>query len=196
MNFTDSIKSAFVRCFDYETRSSRSEFWWFQLFSFIASFLALLISAALSMGEVLSYIVDILLLVPSISLAARRLHDIGLSGWWQAIILSIIGLVPLIIWWCTKSNDGRNRFGDNPLEHPYDLEGEHASVIMPSKAKSFETESVYPKEDEIYQPREAAHSEMNVVTKTEPKRMPKKEKKTSDKDLIDKGFNVVRKVDK
>ena len=45
----------------------------------------------------------------------RRLHDTDRSGWWYLIVLTIIGIIPLIIWFCTRGTIGENRFGPDPL---------------------------------------------------------------------------------
>ncbi len=65
---------------------------------------------------VFSLIATLGTLVPSIAVAARRLHDVNKSGWWQLIALTIIGLIPLLIWYVKKGEEGSNRFGDDPLK--------------------------------------------------------------------------------
>ena len=56
--------------------------------------------------------------VPVIALANRRLHDIGKSSWFQLLALSLIGIIPLIFWFCRVGTAGANSFGDNPLGVP------------------------------------------------------------------------------
>ena len=53
-------------------------------------------------------------LLPSLAVSARRLHDIGKSGWWMLIILTIIGIIPLIYWYCQPSTPGPNQYGQQP----------------------------------------------------------------------------------
>jgi uncharacterized membrane protein YhaH (DUF805 family) len=54
-------------------------------------------------------------LVPSIAVGARRLHDIGRSGWWQLIgLVPILGWIVLIVWAATAGDSGSNRFGPDP----------------------------------------------------------------------------------
>ena len=48
---------------------------------------------------------------PSIAAAARRLHDVGKSGWWQLIAITIIGIIPLIIWMATEGSKKNNIYG-------------------------------------------------------------------------------------
>tara|TARA_B110000263_G_scaffold108387_1_gene94736 strand:+ start:120 stop:557 length:438 start_codon:yes stop_codon:yes gene_type:complete len=95
MGFIDSIKSFYFRTFDFRTRSSRSEFWYvflaqilfFLSIEFIPSFLFL---------DLLVSAINILILLPQISLTARRFHDIGMRGWWMLIIL-----IPLPLMYAT-----------------------------------------------------------------------------------------------
>jgi uncharacterized membrane protein YhaH (DUF805 family) len=106
--------------FNFEGRARRKEYWMFLLIS-------VLISAGLgivdgitglksSMGiGALGGLYSLAVIVPSISVAARRLHDIGKSGWWQLIgLIPIIGWIVLIVWAATEGQPGPNRFGPDP----------------------------------------------------------------------------------
>ncbi|HEY2532705.1 MAG TPA: DUF805 domain-containing protein [Xanthobacteraceae bacterium] len=54
--------------------------------------------------------------LPGLSLAVRRLHDLDRSGWWCLVFLiPLIGVIILIIWFCSKGTDGPNRFGPDRL---------------------------------------------------------------------------------
>jgi len=83
MNPLDAIKSCLQHTNSFVGRASRSEFWWFYLFYFIVSEILSLVAVALDM----IYVVFIVyLLVPAmLSIAARRLHDHGKSGWFMLI---------------------------------------------------------------------------------------------------------------
>ena len=59
----------------------------------------------------INLIFTIALMIPSISVAARRLHDINKSGWWQLLWITIIGGILLIIWYATDGERKKNRFG-------------------------------------------------------------------------------------
>ncbi|MBV7377361.1 DUF805 domain-containing protein [Maritimibacter dapengensis] len=106
---------------DFSGRAMRSEFWWFVLFVFIVSAILSLIDTMLFSGVLedigpLNAIFSLIMLIPSIAVTARRLHDIGKSGWWQLLFLiPIIGFL-IIIWWAaTKGDDGPNEYGPDPL---------------------------------------------------------------------------------
>tara|TARA_B100000965_G_C18901038_1_gene460303 strand:- start:16 stop:414 length:399 start_codon:yes stop_codon:yes gene_type:complete len=129
MTFLDAIKNAFIKCFDFKSRSSRSEFWYFYLFTTILGFIGIQIDRLFSL-EILglqltqninevailgpSYIfLYFLFFIPSLSLYIRRLHDIDRSGWWLLIIIiPFVGIITLIFFWCLKGNQYRNAYGD------------------------------------------------------------------------------------
>ena len=62
----------------------------------------------------LSTITSLILLLPSLAVAARRLHDIGRSGLWMLITFTVIGIIPLLIWYVTDTKDEENVYGPNP----------------------------------------------------------------------------------
>lgn len=100
---------------NFKGRARRKEYWWFTLFSFLISFFIGFIEGAFGLPAVVSSIYGLLILIPSIAVAVRRLHDIDCSGWWL-----LLGLVPvvnllLIIPMCLKGTEGENRFGDDPI---------------------------------------------------------------------------------
>ena len=132
MNFTDAVKAYFLKWNDFRSRSSRSEYWWATLFvslaSFPVGFIIGFIIGFLSLGagfsetttEIMLTIVmlpvQIFIIIASTCLVIRRLHDVDKSGWWYLIIFTIIGMIPLLIWYCSRGTDGDNRFGKDPLE--------------------------------------------------------------------------------
>jgi len=95
---------------DFNGRASREEFWYFTLFNMIISF----ILSALSAG-ILGMIYSLAVLVPTLAIGARRLHDTNRSGWWQLLMLvPFIGVIVLIVFWVLDSQKEENRFGPNP----------------------------------------------------------------------------------
>ena len=132
MNFTDAVKAYFLKWNDFRSRSSRSEYWWATLFVTLASFPVgfiigfvigiLFLTAGFSettMEIVLGIVmlpIQIFIIIASTCLLIRRLHDVDRTGWWYLIIFTIIGIIPLLIWYCSKGTDGDNRFGKDPLE--------------------------------------------------------------------------------
>lgn len=121
MDFIAASKEGFIRYFDFRTRSSRSEYWWFTLFVILVSIVAAIIDMTLFSVDAdgdgpAGIIWSLATIIPGIALAVRRLHDINRSGWWYLLIFAIIiGWIVLLIWFCTEGTDGSNRFGEDPL---------------------------------------------------------------------------------
>jgi uncharacterized membrane protein YhaH (DUF805 family) len=116
MNFQTSVKTCFNKYAVFTGRASRSEFWFFVLFGFLGGIIAVIIDVMILgypfvQNGPIDLIFTVAIIVPSISVAARRLHDINKSGWWQLIWVTIIGIIPLFIWNCTKGKNKKNRFG-------------------------------------------------------------------------------------
>lgn len=125
MNFFDAVKICFVKYANFSDRASRSEFWLFSLFitigSIVVMFLDPMIAGASfeeSVGDPLaplSFVFLMAIIIPSISLTARRLHDVNRSGWWMFLNFTIIGMIPLLYWCWKKGDEEENQHGPNPL---------------------------------------------------------------------------------
>tara|TARA_X000000950_G_C13824274_1_gene623291 strand:- start:83 stop:328 length:246 start_codon:yes stop_codon:yes gene_type:complete len=66
-----------------------------------------------SILDLVQVVFNVAILLPSYALAARRLHDVGRSGWWQLIAITIVGLIPLFLWFVTEGDSETNKYGDN-----------------------------------------------------------------------------------
>ena len=107
-------------------RARRKEFWFFYLFYVIFALAAAIVDAVLgteySVAEtasigLFSSVFVIAMMLPTFAVLARRLHDIGRSGWWILIgLIPIIGAIVLLIFTVRDSQEGGNRFGPNPKE--------------------------------------------------------------------------------
>lgn len=122
MYFTDAIETCLRRYATFEGRAIRSEYWFFVLFTILASIGSALLDAAFFVDIVdivvspLNTLVSLALLLPSLAVGVRRLHDSNRSGWWLLIgIVPLVGWLILLIWLCRRGDAGPNRFGPNPL---------------------------------------------------------------------------------
>ena len=122
-------------------RASWSEFWWFCLFTFILNLLVALLGSLLpALGSIVSAVQALWLLLPTVGVTTRRLHDRNLSGWWQLLPLAaalpaIAGAVlesdgllmlagctvalaslALLIIYALRGTAGPNRFAPDPLD--------------------------------------------------------------------------------
>lgn len=104
MTFIDSIRTCFTKYADFKGCASVPEFWWWFLFTLLAG-------AALGVfSDKASAVFSIATFLPSIAVAARRLHDTDRSGWFQLLwLIPLIGWIVLIVF---LVQDGRrpNRF--------------------------------------------------------------------------------------
>lgn len=106
---------------DFSSRARRREYWFFVL-GYLVIFIVLaivdamvgLLDATTGIG-VLSGIFALAMLIPSISVGVRRLHDTNRSGWWLLIgLIPVIGAIVLLVFYLFDSQPGDNRFGPNP----------------------------------------------------------------------------------
>jgi uncharacterized membrane protein YhaH (DUF805 family) len=106
MNFVEAVTTCLKKYATFEGRASRAEFWWFVLFTIIVGVLA----GAIFRHWVQS-ILNLALFVPSIAVGARRLHDIGKSGWLQLLwLIPIIGW-GILIYWAVQPSGTSNEHG-------------------------------------------------------------------------------------
>jgi uncharacterized membrane protein YhaH (DUF805 family) len=112
MTFKESVKICFSEYADFKGKAKRSEFWWFILFLTLVGYgiplffiILILIGFEVSI-DALSFLQTawgLAVFVPLLSVSVRRLHDVGRSGWWLLIYLTIIGIPVLIYWWAKSS---------------------------------------------------------------------------------------------
>lgn len=93
MPFLAAVSSVLSHTLKFRTRASRSEYWWWQLFAFLVAFVAQVVVGSQSggsAGQGAGGIVWIVLLLPSLSVAWRRMHDAGRGGWWTFVPIANI----------------------------------------------------------------------------------------------------------
>ena len=116
MDIQTSIKTCFNKYATFSGRASRSEYWFFVLFGILGGIVAIIIDVMIlgyPMDEStpINSIFSLVLIIPSTAVACRRLHDVNKSGWWQLIGITIIGLIPLMIWFCSEGTKKNNSHG-------------------------------------------------------------------------------------
>ena len=111
MDFQQAVKICLLKKYaDFSGRASRPEFWWFVLAQFLASAVVSVVSSTLATVLALG------LLIPGLAAGARRLHDLGKSGWLQLIgLIPILGWILLIYWGAQPGEAGANKYGEPPL---------------------------------------------------------------------------------
>ena len=110
---------------DFKSRARRKEYWMFALVNFIISFAIVGIDNALGLSfnytenvsgsGVFNLLYNLLILIPSLAVAVRRLHDVGKSGWMLLIgLIPLVGAIWLLILLLRDSEAGENKYGPNP----------------------------------------------------------------------------------
>ena len=108
----------------FSGRARRSEYWYFTLFSCLIVFA--LAAAGLYIARLTGsqptlavHLADFFLLfvfLPSLAVSVRRLHDIGMTGWWVLLNFVPLGGLVLLVLFCQDSQSGDNAYGPNPKE--------------------------------------------------------------------------------
>ena len=122
MNMKDAVISVLVNWKNFDGRACRSEFWYFGLASGLLGFIIGFVEVATGIVDVenagagiLSLIFSFAVLAPSISVTSRRLHDRGLSGWWQLSYVILIGIFVVMLLCALPAKSDENKWGRNPL---------------------------------------------------------------------------------
>lgn len=129
-----AMKLFFKNYVNFSGRSRRSEYWWPVLGCGIVNFILYIVclgsmtagllsenevsagvGGALIISFILILIFNLAIIVPSLSVMIRRLHDIGKSGAWFFIaFIPLIGSIVLLVFMCMDSQPGQNQWGPNP----------------------------------------------------------------------------------
>ena len=124
MNMPQAVSTVLIKKYaTFNGRAALSEYWWFILFLTLGNLVFSGLDSYLGTTAGFMYqgnieiktslfngIFSLLTFIPSIAVAARRLHDVNKSGWWQLLMLTIIGIFPLVYWLLKKPVDKGNRF--------------------------------------------------------------------------------------
>lgn len=117
MSFTQAVATCFKKYFVFAGRATRSEYWWFALFYLLATFvltlLVFLLRSTIPIWLVLG------LIIPTITVTVRRLHDTSRSGWYYWLsIIPLIGPLILLVFLCQGSAVGSNEYGPSSMAAP------------------------------------------------------------------------------
>jgi len=99
----------------FQGRARRKEYWMFFLFNLIISIVLSIVESLIGLNSVLTGLYSLAVLLPSLGVGVRRLHDSGRSGWWLLIsLIPVIGTIILIVFLCQDSEANDNQHGANP----------------------------------------------------------------------------------
>lgn len=124
MKMSQAVSTVLLKKYaTFNGRAGLDEYWWYILFATLGNVIFASLDSFLGTTAGFMYqenieiktslfsgMFSLLTLIPSIAVATRRLHDVNKSGWWQLLMLTIIGIFPLIYWLLKKPIDEGNRF--------------------------------------------------------------------------------------
>ena len=114
--FVEAVLEGIEKTLTYSGRASRSEYWYYILFMILANVLIGFFGFADAGAppNTMVSLIYFILIIPGFAVTARRLHDIGKSGWWQlSFIIPILGTILMLVWTCTRGQREKNRFDVN-----------------------------------------------------------------------------------
>jgi uncharacterized membrane protein YhaH (DUF805 family) len=117
-------KVVFENYANFNGRARRSEYWFFVLMNLILLILMAVLDNTLGINfdplpyGYLYFIYALVVFIPGLAVAIRRLHDVGKSGWFYFIVLiPLIGAIWLIVLFCTEGDQGENDYGPDPKDN-------------------------------------------------------------------------------
>jgi len=128
MNFKSAVRSGLNNYTNFKGRARRSEFWHWVLFFWLCELVAVIVDSLLfpnaynydSPSAVVlalpTNVVAYSLLIPSLSVFVRRLHDTDRKGWWWLFSLVPFGSLVILTWLCSKGTPKINRYGENAAQ--------------------------------------------------------------------------------
>ncbi|MFC3689024.1 DUF805 domain-containing protein [Aquipuribacter hungaricus] len=120
MSFPQAVSSALRQYVGFRGRARRSEYWWFVLFTFLVTLIAGSADALLGLADStgngpIGGLATLALLLPSLAVGVRRLHDTGRSGWWMLIgLVPLVGTIVLIVFFVQDSVRATTEHGPSP----------------------------------------------------------------------------------
>ena len=100
---------------NFQGRARRKEYWMFVLFNIIISLILTVVELSANIDPLLTGLYSLFILLPSLAITVRRLHDTGKSGWWILIsLIPIVGSIILLVFTCLDSEGNDNHYGSNP----------------------------------------------------------------------------------
>ena len=107
------ISAVTANYFNFSGRARRAEYWMFYLFYIIFYIVAAVIDSIIGM-PLFTGLMGIALIVPSLAVTFRRLHDTSRSAWWLLIsLIPLVGAIVLLVFVCQDSHD-TNQWGTSP----------------------------------------------------------------------------------
>jgi uncharacterized membrane protein YhaH (DUF805 family) len=131
----------------FQGRASRTEFWQYVLVNVIIGFVLGIIDTAIK-SQILGGIYDLAVLLPSLAVLTRRLHDTDRTAWWLLLYIVIfIGWIVLIVFAALEGTPGDNKYGPNPNG----AAGGYPGGGYPQDQAGYPAQGGYPNGNQPYQ---------------------------------------------
>lgn len=120
LTYTDAIKICFSKFADFSGRARRQEYWYFTVFNMIVqaglnALGRLVFGSGSNMASVFAGIYSLVVFIPALAVAWRRLHDVGKSGaYYLFMLIPVVGWIIVLIQLCKDSQPGENQYGESP----------------------------------------------------------------------------------
>ena len=98
----------------FDGRAPRAEYWGFWLINVGAIVVFTVVQTILRIPPILTIVYSLAIILPSLAVQVRRLHDTSRSGWWLLLTFVPLGAFVLIIFLLMDSTSGHNKYGANP----------------------------------------------------------------------------------
>jgi uncharacterized membrane protein YhaH (DUF805 family) len=115
VGFAEAVQAVLGKYADFSGRARRSEYWFWTLAVMLGYVVALILTAIAKPFVFLLIIAYLAILVPSLAVAVRRLHDTGKSGWFILLgLIPLVGGIIVLVFMVSDSTPGENQYGPNP----------------------------------------------------------------------------------
>lgn len=169
LGFPESVVRCIRKYATFRGRATRAEYWWFSLFN---TLLGMVVYAAVQhlMGteaaDGAASIVQLALFLPMLAVGVRRLHDIDFRGWWMLLGLTVVGIIPLIIFFCLPGKAAPNRFGAREYGAQAGMTPEQQAVQQPGPVA--QTERTAPETQVVPTPQPGTVPQTEAETQAAP----------------------------
>ena len=119
MTFAEAVSSVLSKYATFEGRARRREYWyWYLAVLLVELVVGIIWSVSDNLGPWIALIFGLAVILPSIAVGVRRLHDTGRTGWWILIALIPFGGLVLLVFFLLDGTRGDNKYGPSPKLTP------------------------------------------------------------------------------